>query len=131
MKRPLHFTICTGCSTACIKINRAMNFFEFTLFILNKFITVHNVCPFKPNLLSRCHTEKFLHRRFHKIFPFNINSSAKRNLPCSHSFLFRIIFNRYIFHFIFRIVRKNNFNRINNSHNSRRLSLKVFTNTVF
>ena len=93
MKGTFNFPIRSRRPTTRVKIHGTMNFLNATIIIFYHFITTNNICPFKPYLFPRCHTEKLLYRSFHKIFSFNINISTKRHLTTSHRFIFRIILN--------------------------------------
>ena len=107
-----------------------MDFLDVALLILHHFVTFHDVRALQTDFFARCHTEEFLHRRFHEIFSFDIQISSKRHFALAHGWYFRIVFDGHFFDLSFRIVGKHYLHRIYDYHEPRCFGLQVFTDAI-
>ena len=109
----------------------AVNFYDIAIFIFNDFFTFDDICIFEANFLARSQAEEFLYRFFHEIFAVDINILAERHLTRTHGFIFLIIFCRNGFRFAIGVIRNDDFDGVNDSHDARSLEFQIFADAVF
>ena len=95
----------------------AINFTYLASVIFFKVFTFNNVTTFQPYFTSGSHPKEFLWRFFHKVFPFYVKFSGKRNYSTSCIRVFGIVYQLHFLDFVLRIVCNNNFYRIENTKN--------------
>ncbi|MNJ63007.1 hypothetical protein D3C77_588680 [compost metagenome] len=130
MDRAFHLPPGKAAATLRLGIIGTVNFEYIAFRILHDIVAFDEISMLQTNFIAREQAEIFAWRILHEIFTFNIDFAGERNLTMPHFRILTVILCFQQLALSFRIVRDDDFERIENRHRSRRLELQILADEM-
>ena len=108
-----------------------MNRGDFAVFVTVEADAFHKVCTLESYLVAGEKPEILFNRLSHKVLALNKKLSSEKNFSCAHFGGIRVNLNFYFFGLTLGIIVYNYLERVENSHCSRSVFVKLVTYAGF